>query len=97
VSLHRTDPLQADTDDDGINDGQEIAKGSDPTDPGSVPVADDVVFAVNAGGPQYVGADEAVYQGDSKFAGGSTYTTTATIGGTPDGRLYQSERYGNFS
>ena len=97
VNVHRTDPLQADTDGDGSNDGQEVAKGSNPTDPGSVPVSDDVVFAVNAGGPQYVGADEAVYQADSKFIGGASYTTTATIGGTIDGRLYQSERYGNFS
>ena len=30
-----TDPLAADTDGDGIDDGTEVAQGSDPTDPGS--------------------------------------------------------------
>jgi hypothetical protein len=56
-----------------------------------------VVFAVNAGGPQYIGADGVSYQADAKFAGGSVYTTTVAIAGSTDPRLYQSERYGNFS
>ena len=54
-------------------------------------------MAVNAGGAQYAGADGTVYDGDAGFSGGSTYTTTAAIAGTADDRLYQSERYGNFS
>jgi unsaturated chondroitin disaccharide hydrolase len=59
--------------------------------------AADVVFAVNAGGAQYVGADGTVYQADARFSGGSAYTTTVAIAGTADDRLYQSERFGNFS
>jgi Malectin domain/Bacterial TSP3 repeat len=97
VNTHRTDPLKADTDGDAISDGQEIAKGSNPLDAGSIPSTDDVVFAVNAGGPQYAAVDGIAYQADGKFSGGSTYTTTATIAGTADDRLYQSERFGNFS
>jgi hypothetical protein len=31
-------PTQADTDGDGFNDGFEVAQGSDPTDPLSIPV-----------------------------------------------------------
>ncbi len=34
---HQTDPLKADTDDDGFTDPFELAEGSDPTDPNSVP------------------------------------------------------------
>ena len=55
------------------------------------------MFAVNAGGSQYSGADGTVYDADTWFSGGNTYTTTAAIAGTTDDRLYQSERYGNFS
>ncbi len=33
-----TSPTQADTDGDGFNDGFEVAQGSDPTDPLSIPV-----------------------------------------------------------
>jgi hypothetical protein len=32
-----TDPLDADTDDDGFSDGQEVAAGFDPNDPDSNP------------------------------------------------------------
>jgi len=35
-----TDPFDADTDDDGFPDGLEVAAGSDPTDPNSVPPAE---------------------------------------------------------
>ncbi|NKB25837.1 MAG: hypothetical protein GKR87_15985 [Kiritimatiellae bacterium] len=34
---YSTDPLQADTDSDGFNDGDEIFDGSDPLDPNSLP------------------------------------------------------------
>jgi hypothetical protein len=57
----------------------------------------DVEFAVNAGGAQYVDGSGVVYQGDTRFSGGNTYTATAAIAGTNDDRVYQSERYGNFS
>jgi hypothetical protein len=55
------------------------------------------MIAVNAGGSQYTGADGTVYQGDAGFSSGYTYSTTASITGTTDDRLYQSERYGDFS
>jgi hypothetical protein len=57
----------------------------------------EVIFAVNAGGPEYITATEEIYEADADFTGGGTYTTTAAIAGTEDDRLYQSERYGNFS
>jgi large repetitive protein len=55
------------------------------------------VFAVNCGGPQYVDKVGVVYKADTQYTGGSTYKTTAPIGGTSDNVLYQSERYGDFS
>jgi hypothetical protein len=55
------------------------------------------IFAVNAGGKQYVDANGTVYQADGQFSGGNTHTTTAAIAGTKDATLYQSERSGNFS
>ena len=56
-----------------------------------------VVFAVNSGGPQYTYSDGTVYQSDRNYSGGSTSSTSAAISGTTNDRLYQSERYGNFS
>jgi hypothetical protein len=97
VKVHRTDPTRADSDGDGVSDGIEVSKGSNPLDGGPVPVPDEGMFAVNAGGSQYGGADGTVYEADTWFSGGNTYTTTAAIAGTTDDRLYQSERYGNFS
>jgi Malectin domain len=55
------------------------------------------MFAVNAGGPQYAAANGTVYQADTQFTGGNTYTTTAKITNTANQPLYRSERYGNFS
>ncbi len=57
----------------------------------------EVVFAVNCGGPAYMDKNGIAYQGDTQFAGGQTYKTTAAISETEDDLLYQSERYGNFS
>jgi fibronectin type 3 domain-containing protein len=47
---------------------------------------------VNAGGPAY-----ASFLADTYFTGGSTYSTTSAISGTPDPSLYQNERWGAFS
>lgn len=57
----------------------------------------EVVFAVNCGGSEYVDATGITYQADRLFSNGGTYVSTASIGGTPDDPLYQSERYGDFA
>jgi uncharacterized protein (DUF608 family) len=60
----------------------------------------DVVFAVNAGGPAYVGKDGTQYVTDinaSFDSGGTSYSTSSTITNTEDGTLYQTERYGDFT
>ena len=53
-----------------------------------------LIFAVHAGGQSYTDANGLKYQADAQFSGGSTAKTSATITGTPDTPLYQSERYG---
>lgn len=54
-------------------------------------------FAVWAGGWQHIDPSGIVYQADTDFSGGSVYSTSATISGTSDSTLYQSELYGDFS
>lgn len=57
-----------------------------------------VAFATNSGSAQYASSSTgATYLADTKYSGGSAYSTTAAISGTTDGTLYQSERYGNFA
>lgn len=53
------------------------------------------VMAINVGGDAYTSIDGTEYIADQYFNGGNTYTTTASISGTEDDYLYQSERYGN--
>ncbi len=55
------------------------------------------MIAINCGGPQVTANSGMVYQVDSGFTGGQTYSTTAAISGTDDPKVYQTERYGNFS
>lgn len=43
-----TDPLDTDTDDDGFEDGSEVAKGADPADPLSFPMANVPAFGPTA-------------------------------------------------
>ena len=52
---------------------------------------------MNAGGDPYVDLAGATWAGDDGFSGGSIYSNTATITGTTDPKLYQSERRGTFS
>ena len=61
-------------------------------------VANNVVFATNAGGPQYVSQSSGVtYQADTGYSGGAVASASAGINGTSDPTLYQTERYGNFA
>lgn len=55
------------------------------------------VLAVNSGGPRYTSTYGVIYQADTDYTGGSTYSTTASISGTTDPTLYQTMRYGNLS
>ena len=50
---------------------------------------------INAGGGPFTSSDGRVWLGDQHHVGGSTAHTTATIAGTSDPRLYQSERWGS--
>jgi Malectin domain len=61
------------------------------------PAQPTVIWAVNAGGPKYTDGQGIIYRGNTQFSTGGAYTTTAAIAGTTDDRLYQSERYGDFS
>jgi hypothetical protein len=56
-----------------------------------------VVWTVNAGGPKYTDQQGLIYRAHTQFSTGYANTTTAAITGTTDDRLYQSERYGDFS
>ena len=61
----------------------------------SVPVPK-VVFAVNAGGPEYVDAAGIHYEADRLFSSGSFYRTVS-IADTTNDILYRSVRFGNFA
>jgi hypothetical protein len=54
-------------------------------------------FAVNCGGTSYTNSAGVVYLTDTNYSGGSTYGTSTQVSGTNEGRLYQSQRVGNFS
>lgn len=56
-------------------------------------MADTLVAAFNAGGGAYAAADGTAYATDAGVLKGRTYSTTASIGGTVDDPLYQSERW----
>ena len=51
---------------------------------------------IDAGGDDYTSSTGVTYRADTFFTGGSTNSTTATITGTSDPTLYQTERYGQF-
>jgi hypothetical protein len=61
------------------------------------PAHPNVIWTVHAGGTKYTDKQGIVYRGNTQFSTGYPYTTTAPIAGTTDDRLYQSERYGDFS
>jgi uncharacterized repeat protein (TIGR02543 family) len=64
--------------------------------PSNNPTPGTVVLAMNAGGKQYTDKAGIIYQADKYYSGGSIHRTTKAIGGTGDGSLYQTERFGNF-
>lgn len=49
---------------------------------------------VNCGGPAYADSKGQLWSADHGFNTGSLYSTTSSISGTPDQKLYQTERYG---
>ncbi len=53
-------------------------------------------YAINSGGSEYTDASGLVYQADDFYTSGAAYSTGASIAGTDDDVLYQSERWGNF-
>ena len=56
-----------------------------------------IIYAINAGGSAYTAADGTEFTADRLVSGGRTYTSSASITGTDDDLVFQSERYGNFS
>lgn len=56
-----------------------------------------VLKAVNVGGLEYIATTGIRYVADEGFTSGALIETQATINGTPDGTLYQSQRAGSLS
>lgn len=74
-----------------FNDSLRVTRTGSAPDPGSV------VAAINSGGDAYTAADGTAYVPDNGFDGGSTQVSSHTVGGTPDGALYNNWRFGNFA
>lgn len=51
---------------------------------------------INSGGPSITSGGQ-TWEADNSYSGGSAFSTSATIAGTSNGALYQTERFGNFS
>jgi len=58
--------------------------------------AQNLVVAINAGGPQ-TNYNGITYQADRYSVGGSLYSTSDPIAGTTEDTLFQTERYGSYS
>lgn len=52
---------------------------------------------LNSGGTSYTDASGNVWAADNSYSGGATWSTSATIAGTPASALYQTCRYGAFT
>jgi hypothetical protein len=52
---------------------------------------------VNGGGPAYTDTQGQAWSADKNFTGGSSASTTHAITGTADPKLYQTERWGDFT
>jgi hypothetical protein len=87
-----------------ITTGQTVyvtaTSAADPTQASSATVSLVPPFSptfVHSGGTAYTDALGQVWSADAGFIGGNTASTTSNIANTPDSKLYQMERYGNFS
>lgn len=56
-----------------------------------------VVKAVNVGGQEYIATTGIRYVADEGFNNGTIIETQTAINGTPDGKIYQSQRTGSLS
>ncbi|WKN43593.1 malectin domain-containing carbohydrate-binding protein [Tunicatimonas pelagia] len=63
----------------------------------ATPEPSTVLYAINAGGAAFTAADGTEFTADRLVSGGRTYKGNASISGTTDDFIYQSERYGNFT
>jgi hypothetical protein len=73
---------------------------ADPTQASSAAVSLVPPFSpilVHSGGAAYTDTLAQVWSADAGFIGGNTGSTTSNIANTPDPKLYQTERWGNFS
>lgn len=50
---------------------------------------------INCGGPAYTDSKGQAWDADHAFNSGSTFSAASSISGTPDQKLYQTERYGD--
>ena len=66
-----------------------------PVDTPTPQLVEETVFAVNCGGGAYTSSDGTEYAADTGYSGGTATTNTASISGTSDPTLYNSERYGS--
>ena len=57
----------------------------------------EIIYAINSGGPSYTATSGITYSADQLFTGGGTFSTNNQIAGTDDDAIYQSERFGTVS
>lgn len=70
--------------------------GDAPTTPTPPPTpSPQTAIAINAGGPAYTSTDGTDYRADAYSTGGKVFADGASVAGTTDDALYQTERYGS--
>ena len=77
-----SDPLDADTDDDGYTDGSEIAKGSDPTDGSSVPGLPTPIAYYNFEGKSSAALDRSFNDNTATASGNITFVDEGAPSGS---------------
>ncbi len=75
--------------------GSQFGVGRASAAPTPTPTPAPSVVRINCGGPAYTDSLGQLWSADNSFVGGSTktYSPTQSVSGTPDAKLYQSERY----